>query len=198
MDPSGIPGKMMNSKIKLILVLLLLNLGLKAEDLFSVSKGLVTFYSKAPIEDISAENKQPASMINMSTRNIAVIIPVRNFVFEKELMQEHFNEKYMESEKFPMASFKGVISDDVDITKNGEFQISAKGIMTIHGVEKEITLTGTFKRNGNEISLVSTFTVALKDYNITIPKLLFENIAETIEVTVSLDYKPFQKSNSSK
>ena len=81
-----------------------------AQDLFSVSKGLVTFYSHAPIEDISAENKQPGSMINMTTRDIAVIIPIRNFIFAKELMQEHFNEKYMESEKYPMASFCSYLS----------------------------------------------------------------------------------------
>ncbi|MBK6987795.1 MAG: YceI family protein [Bacteroidetes bacterium] len=158
----------------------------------------MTFYSHAPIEDITAENKQPGSMINMTTRDIAVIIPIRNFKFAKELMQEHFNEKYMESEKYPMASFKGIITDDVDISKDGEVQATAKGIISIHGVEKEMTLTGTMKRTGNSISLISDFKIAIKDFNITVPKLLFENIAEVIDVHVALDYKPFQKSNSTK
>jgi len=171
---------------------------LQAQDMFSVSKGEVSFFSHAPIEDITADNKQPGSMVNLSTRDIAVIIPVRNFKFAKSLMQEHFNEKYMESEKYPMASFKGTIAEDANLTDNGEFQVTAKGIVSIHGVDKEMTLTGVWKRNGSDISLISDFKVALKDHNITVPKLLFENIAEIIDVHVALEYKPFQKSNSTK
>ncbi len=170
----------------------------RAQELFSVNKGLVTFYSHALIEDITAENKQPGSMINMTTRDIAVIIPIRNFKFAKELMQEHFNEKYMESEKFPMASFKGSIDASVDMTKEGEYPATAKGTMSIHGIEKEMTLVGTMKRKGDSISLTSDFKIAIKDYNITVPKLLFDNIAEVVDVHVSLEYKPFQKPNSSK
>ena len=186
------------NKTLLLIIFICFSRGVFAQELFSVSKGLVTFYSHAPIEDITAENKQPGSMINMTTRDIAVIIPIRNFKFAKELMQEHFNEKYMESEKYPMASFKGIITDDVDISKDNEAQVTAKGIISIHGVEKEMTLTGIMKRNGNSISLVSDFKIAIKDFNITVPKLLFENIAEVIDVHVALDYKPFQKSNSTK
>ena len=186
------------NKTLLLIIFICFSRGVFAQELFSVSKGLVTFYSHAPIEDITAENKQPGSMINMTTRDIAVIIPIRNFKFAKELMQEHFNEKYMESEKYPMASFKGMIADDVDMSKDGEVQATAKGIISIHGVEKEMTLTGIMKRNGNSISLVSDFKIAIKDFNITVPKLLFENIAEVIDVHVVLDYKPFQKSNSTK
>ena len=197
MDPARVSRKIMK-KILLSLSAFLFCILTYAQDMFSVSKGLVTFYSHAPIEDITAENKQPGSMINMVTRDIAVIIPIRNFKFAKELMQEHFNEKYLESEKYPMASFKGVIADDVDLTKDGEFQTSAKGVISIHGVEKEMTLTGTLKRSGNSISLVSDFKIAIKDFKITVPKLLFENIAEVIDVHVALDYKPFQKPSSSK
>jgi hypothetical protein len=189
---------MMVKKIQLSICILCFAFSTQAQELFSVSKGEVTFYSHAPIEDIKASNKQPGSMINMTTRDIAVIIPIRNFKFAKELMQEHFNEKYMESEKFPMASFKGIIADDVDLTKDGEFPASAKGILSIHGVEKEVTLTGTMKRIGDSILLTSDFKVAIKDYDITVPKLLFENIAEVIDVHLSLEYKPFQKTNSSK
>ena len=179
----------MMKKILLSLSFLCFALICSGQNMFTVSKGEVSFYSHAPIEDISAENKQPASVINLSSHEIAVIIPIRNFRFEKELMQQHFNEKYMESEKYPMASFKGVI-ENIDLTKDGEYEVSATGVMSIHGVEKEVTLTGTLKRVGNMITITSKFKVALKDYNITIPKLLFENIAEIIEVTMSLEYKP--------
>lgn len=185
-------------KILLFTTLLFLSIDVHSQDLFSVSKGVVTFFSHALIEDITAENKQPGSMINMTTRDIAVIIPIRNFKFAKELMQEHFNEKYLESEKYPMASFKGTIDESIDMTKDGEYPATAKGTMSIHGVEKEMTLVGTIKRNGESIVLTSDFKIAIKDYKITVPKLLFDNIAEVVDVHVSLEYKPFQKTNSSK
>ncbi|MFZ7114442.1 MAG: YceI family protein [Bacteroidota bacterium] len=169
-----------------------------AQDMFTVSKGEVTFFSDAPIEDITAENKQPGSMINLITREIAVVVPVRNFTFEKELMKEHFNEKYMESDKYPMASFKGIISEETDLSKDGEYPVTAIGKLNIHGVERDITLNGRVKRNGNSITLNSDFKVALKDHKITVPKLLFENIAEIIDVHVALEYKPYQKNSSGK
>jgi len=189
---------MMMKKFLLTLSVICFSFLANAQDMFTVNKGEVTFFSDAPIEDITAENKQPGSMINIVTREIAIIIPVRNFVFEKELMKEHFNEKYMESDKFPMASFKGTIADDIDLTKEGEFPATAKGKLTIHGIEKEVILIGRIKRNGNSITIISDFKVALKDYKITVPKLLFENIAEIIDVHVSIEYKPYQKSNTGK
>ena len=185
-------------KIILSLTILSFSFSGSAQDMFTVSKGEVTFFSDAPIEDITAENKQPGSMINMITREIAVIIPVRNFIFEKELMKEHFNEKYMESDKYPMASFKGMIAEDVDISKDGEYPATAKGKLVLHGVEQDIILVGRIKRSGSSITVISDFKVALKDFNITIPKLLFENIAEIIEVHVSLEYKPYQKTSTGK
>lgn len=189
---------MMVKKILFSLIVFCSAFSVYAQDMFTVSKGEVTFFSDAPIEDITADNKQPGSMINMVTHEIAVIIPVRNFTFEKDLMKEHFNEKYMESDKFPMASFKGKIADDVDLSKDGEYPATAKGKLTIHGIEQEVTLIGRIKRSGTSLILLSDFKVALKDYNITVPKLLFENIAETIEVHVSLEYKPYQKTSSGK
>ena len=189
---------MMIKNLLFSLLAICLSFSVNAQDMFTVSKGEVTFFSDAPIEDITAENKQLGSMINLLTREIAVIIPVRNFIFEKELMKEHFNEKYLESDKFPMASFKGIINEEVDLTKDGEFPATAKGKLTIHGVEQELTLVGRIKRSGTSITIISDFKVALKDHKITVPKLLFENIAEIIEVHVSLEYKPYQKTSTGK
>ena len=97
-----------------------------------------------------------------------------------------------------MASFKGIINEEVDLTKDGEFPATAKGKLTIHGVEQELTLVGRIKRSGTSITIISDFKVALKDHKITVPKLLFENIAEIIEVHVSLEYKPYQKTSTGK
>ncbi|MBL0105565.1 MAG: YceI family protein [Bacteroidetes bacterium] len=183
----------MKKHIFLFFLFCFFTLNVSSQSMFSVSKGEVSFYSDAPIEDIEAHNKQPGSMINTSTREIAVVIPIRNFQFAKQLMQEHFNEKYMESEKFPMASFKGIIQQEIDFTRDSTYDVTAKGTITIHGVEKEVVLTGKLKVTAGELTLDSKFKVALKDYNISVPKLLFENIAEVIDVTISLTYQPYHK-----
>lgn len=171
---------------------------LSAQGLFNAFKGEVSFFSKAPIEDISAENTQAASVINITSKQIAVIIPIRNFHFEKELMEEHFNEKYLESDKYPMASFKGLVLDSDSVFMEGNHNATAKGILSIHGVEKEVELNGTISRAENIMTLKCEFKVALKDFNIVIPKLLFQNIAENIDVKVSLEYKPATKNMPTK
>ena len=176
-------------KISLILFLFINCTNSFSQNMFNAVSGTVSFFSHAPIEDIKAENKQAASFINSATNEIAVVIPIRNFHFAKALMEEHFNEKYMESEKFPMASFKGIIQDSITTLADGEHPVSAKGTITIHGVEKELEIKGVFKRDGNSFTIISDFKVALKDFNITIPKLLFQNIAEIIDVNVTLDYR---------
>lgn len=161
--------------------------------MYSVSKGNVSFYSYAPVENIEAHNAQPGSMINASTNEIAVVIPVRNFRFAKSLMEEHFNEKYMESEKYPMASFKGKIKETINFSVDSVYDVSAEGTMTIHGVEKPVVLTGKLEVKAGKLILTSEFKVKLEDYKITVPKLLFENIAEVIDVKVELNYEPYHK-----
>ena len=93
-------------------------------------------------------------------------------------MEEHFNEKYMESDKFPMATFKGSIKDAVDLTKNGDYKVTAAGKLTIHGVEHDITAPGTVSVKDGQISIQSDFSVLLREYNITVPQVVFQNIAE--------------------
>ena len=175
-----------------------LSFQISAQDLFNAVKGEVSFFSKAPIEDIKAENTQAASVINIASSQIAVIIPIRNFHFEKELMEEHFNEKYLESDKYPMASFKGLVLDSDSVFIEGSHNVTAKGILSIHGVEKEVELSGTISRAENVMTLNCEFKVALKEFNIVIPKLLFQNIAEIIDVKVSLEYKPGTKNTPTK
>lgn len=185
-------------KIIAILFCYCLTFSLSAQDLFNAVKGEVSFFSKAPIEDIKAENTQAASVINIASSQIAIVIPIRNFHFEKELMEEHFNEKYLESDKFPMASFKGLVLDSDSVFLEGNHNAIAKGILSIHGVEKEVELMGTISRIENVMTLNCEFKVALKDFNIVIPKLLFQNIAEIIDVKLSLEYKLGTKNTPTK
>ncbi|MBL4577836.1 MAG: YceI family protein [Flavobacteriales bacterium] len=110
-------------------------------------------------------------------------------------MREHFNENYLETEKYPKASFNGNINEDVDLSKDGTYEVTVTGKLLIHGVEKQRTMTGTIIREGDDISLKGQFQVTLSDHSIRIPKVVIANIAEVIDVKVSARYKPYIKKN---
>jgi polyisoprenoid-binding protein YceI len=156
---------------------------------YTTEKSFVSFYSHATIEDITAENKKAAGIFNSSTGEIAFSIPINEFQFAKSLMQEHFNEKYMETEKFPKATFQGKITG-FDASANGEQKARANGKLLIHGVTKDVEIPGTIERSADKLLFKSKFTVKLEDYNITRPQLLWKNIAEQVEVTVDFVFKP--------
>ncbi|MCB0395935.1 MAG: YceI family protein [Flavobacteriales bacterium] len=177
----------------LIAVALLLVFQTTMAQLYIFRESKITFFSEAPLENIEAENKTASSRINSVNNDIAVKVPVKGFTFEKKLMQEHFNENYMESEKFPYATFAGKIQEQIDYSKDGTSQVSAIGTMKIHGVEKEVTLKGTLTVKGKNLVLHAEFTVRLEDYNIKIPNLVVQNIAEEVLVKVDIDYIPYEK-----
>jgi len=153
----------------------------------------VSFYSKAPIEDIYAVNKASEFVINTANYEVEVEIPSHGFSFKKPLMQDHFNENFMESDKYPKSYFKGKIQDSVDFSKEGNFKVKVMGKMTIHGVERDKTLEGTITIKGQEISIHSEFNIHLKDFNVKIPKIYTKNIAEDVLVMVNATLIPFVK-----
>ena len=153
-------------------------------------KGVITFFSEAAIEDIKADNLKASSMMNISTTDIAFVVPIREFQYEKKLMQEHFNEKYMESEKYPKATFSGKLDGFVSTGAPGLQEVKAKGKLVIHGVTKEVEISGTIETTTQHILIKSKFIVRLEDYNIKIPQLMWQNIAEQVEVSVEFTYKP--------
>lgn len=156
---------------------------------YTVEKSMVMFFSDAAIEDIKADNKKVSSIFNTATGDIVFSIPVNQFQFEKSLMQEHFNEKYLESDKYPKSTFQGKIAG-FDPNAKGAQQLKANGKLTIHGVTKDVEIPGTLEKRGDKIMMNSKFIVKLVDYKITIPQLLWNNIAEQVEVTVDITYKP--------
>lgn len=156
---------------------------------YTAEKAFVSFFSDAAIEDITAENTKVSTIFNSETGDIVYSVPIKDFKFAKSLMQEHFNEKYMESEKYPKATFQGKLVG-YDMKKNGPQDVRAQGKLTIHGVTHDIDVPGTFEVNGKKINMKSRFMVKVADYNITIPQLLFQNIAEQVEVTNDFTYKP--------
>jgi len=168
---------------------LFLSIGLNAQK-YSAKNGFVGFYSHTPIEDIKADNNQVASIIDASSGDMVFQILIKSFVFDKALMQEHFNENYMESETFPKATFKGKISNisDVDFSKPGIYNVAVSGEMNIHGVANAFSTAGTIEVIAEGVVSKSKFTVKPEDYGIVIPAVVREKIGKEIEVTVNIKY----------
>jgi polyisoprenoid-binding protein YceI len=154
---------------------------------YVAEKSVITFFSDALIEDITATNSKAASIFNKQTGELAFSVPIREFQFEKKLMQQHFNEKYMESAKYPKATFSGKIMN-MDVNQATIQQVKAKGKLTIHGVTHDVAIDGTAQME-DKIVFKSNFKVRLTDYKIEIPQIIFQNVAEEVEVTVGITYK---------
>lgn len=154
--------------------------------------GKASFFSKAPLENIEAHNNQALSLLDANSGEIAASILMKSFQFEKALMQEHFNEKYIESDKYPKATFKGKITDlsKLDLTKDGQYTVEVEGEITIHGETQPIKTNVDFVVKDKTISATSTFHLKVKDFKITIPTVVVKNIAEEVEVKVAFNYKP--------
>lgn len=184
----------MTKFISLLLFIFTTSIAAKAQ-LYSGKKdgSSISFFSKAPLEDISATNKNTTIVLNSSTNDIQFSVPMISFKFRKALMEEHFNEKYVESPKYPTCVFKGKINEKIDYTKDGEHKVSAKGTLNLHGVTKEIEATGTLTIKGNDLHINSTFQIKIADYDIKVPSLLAQNIAEVVDVTVNVVLEPFEK-----
>ena len=145
----------------------------------------VSFFSETLIENIKAENNQSSSVFDISNGGIAFQVPIRAFHFDRALMEEHFNENYMETESYPNATFRGEIENWIDDFADGiTHDIIALGILTIHGVEKEISASGTILFKNNSWIITSDFTVDAEDYDIKIPRIVRDNIAKSIEIKI--------------
>jgi YceI-like domain len=151
---------------------------------YQLASSDISFFSKAPLEDIEAHNKEAKGIIDWTSRNFTFRIPIKSFVFKKSLMQEHFNENYMESTKFPNATFKGIIEGDFDLTKNGTYSVTASGELDIHGVKQSRKIVATIEVKDKGIKINCKFSVKVADHKIEIPTLVFNKIAEEVEVTV--------------
>lgn len=153
--------------------------------------GHIWFYSHAPLEDITAHNYQVTSVIDSRSGDMAFKVTMTAFQFEKALMQQHFNEKYVESEMFPESTFKGKIADvsKVDFSKDGEYKAQVEGSLTIHGIAKPVKADGTITIKVGKVFAKSSFQVAVADYNIKIPAAVKDNIAKTIDIHVDIAFE---------
>lgn len=182
--------------MKIIIKFLLITLLASSKSfgqLYSTQAGETSFFSETPLENITAVNKKVGAIINTSTNEIAVSMKMSAFEFPNKLMQEHFNENYMESEKYPMGTFKGKIIEPIDYTKNGTYDVTTKGQFTIHGVSVPREMKGKLTIENQKISLISNFDVKLADHKIDIPKIVFAKIAEVISVKTKYAFSAYVK-----
>jgi hypothetical protein len=158
---------------------------------YRCEQGRIVFRSEAPLEIIQAQSRYLRGVIDTTTRQFAWSVRINTFEgFNSPLQREHFNEDYMESEKYPEATFTGRIIEAVEWNKKGIYEVRAKGKLVIHGWEQERILRANLEVESWRLRVKAQFTVMLADHGITIPRAVFQKIAEEIQVTVEAELKP--------
>lgn len=150
----------------------------------------VRLFSSTPVEDIRAVNVKGAAVLVGKTREIAVQVPIKDFEFDRKLMQEHFNENYMESDKYPLAKFKGTIEQPIDFSKDGVYEVKVTGILTVHGVDQPRSISGKVVVGGGMVQIFTDFKVACADHRIKIPTLIITKVAEIINIKLDGQLSP--------
>ena len=174
-----------------ILVLTLFSISTSySQEKYFTNAGFISFFSHSPLEDIKAENEQVLSVFDSKTNELVIYVLMKSFIFEKALMQEHFNENYVESDKFPKAIFKGKVNN-IDINKTTAQSVNLVGSLTIHGKTNDVNTEAEFLFTKEVVKLKGTFDVLVADYDIRIPRTVINNIAKTIEISFNLDQKPY-------
>ena len=163
-----------------IFLFLMLSVQVNAQ-IFTGKNGEINFFSETPIEDISAVNNKVSAVFDGSTNDLVFQLNITDFKFPIALMQEHFNENYLESDLYPKSKFIGRVVNIMDE------QATVSGDLTIHGITNSINVVGSFIKSKNSVLINSQFIVKLKDYNIKIPKIVMYKIAEEIEVKVNIE-----------
>lgn len=177
-----------------ILFITLAASGVQAQK-YMTKTGHIRFFSTTPIEDIEAHNRQVNAALDSQTGDLVFKAMMKSFQFEKALMQEHFNENYVESDKYPNSTFKGKVTNikDVDFGKNGKYDVTIEGDLTIKDVTKKIKEKGTLEVNGDKVTGISTFNILVADYNIKIPSTVANNIAKSIQIDVDVKFEKMAK-----
>jgi hypothetical protein len=155
--------------------------------LYATRTGFIGFYSKTPLEDIKAENNQVYAIIDGGKKNIAFSLLLKGFIFQKELMQEHFNENYVESDKYPKASFTGAYTGEVPLNKDGVYKVMVRGSVSLHNVTRPIEVPATIEVKNGHLIGQSDFKLKPEDFNISIPSLVRDKIDKEISVKVNID-----------
>lgn len=161
-----------------------------AQTKYYTKSGKISFYSKAPLENIESHNIKAVSVFDAATGQIEFSVLLKGFEFAKARMQEHFNENYVESDKYPKAVFTGMIKNatEVKLDKEGVYNVQVSGTLTMHGVTKPQNAEAIITVRNGTVSAVSGFTITLADYNIKIPSLVADKISKTVKVVVNVPF----------
>ena len=167
---------------------------LKAQDKYFTKSGKIVFSSKTSLENIEGRNKSVTCVLDTKSGNLQFAVLMKGFEFEKAMMEEHFNENYIESDKFPKAEFKGSIegNDKVNYAKDGSYPVKVKGKLTIHGETKDVETDGKLTIQGGKINAVADFSVLLADYKISIPGLVADKVSKIAKISVTCALEPLK------
>ena len=181
--------------MKNVLIILAILIGNSVAAQQYVAKGgKAHFFSHGAIEDIQATSTMAVCALNTETKKVICKIEMHTFKFKDKLMEEHFNENYIESDKYPKAELNGVIEEPIDWTKDGVYDVTIKGFLEIHGTEKACAIKGKLTiKDGAPVSATAKFDVKLADHKIKIPSLVGANLAEVIAVDVDFNYEKYEK-----
>lgn len=155
--------------------------------LYTTRSGFVGFYSKTALEDVKGENNQVYAVVDAGKKILAFAALLKGFIFPKELMQEHFNENYVESDKYPKATFSGAYTGDVPLDKDGVYKVTVKGNLTLHNVTRTIEAPATLEVRAGHLLGVTEFKVRSEDFDIGIPSVVRDKIDKEITVKVNID-----------
>lgn len=185
----------MRSFIFLFLLVAFVQSEVAAQKFFTKS-GRIDFNATAPSspESIEAVNKTVTCVLDAATGNIQFAVLIKGFTFERALMQEHFNENYLESDKYPKAEFKGTIANNgaVNYSKDGDYPVTVKGKLTMHGETRDVESSGKVSVKGGKISASASFTAVLGDYKVAVPSLVSDKVSKTAKITVACTLEPLK------
>jgi hypothetical protein len=178
-------------KIVLLIVVIACIASKANAQVYYTKNGSISFFSKTSLEDISADNNQVISVLNIETGVLEFSVLNNTFQFPKAKMQEDFNDNYIESNKYPKSTFKGNITDisSINSLKDGSYKVNVSGNLMIHGVSKNIIMPATITIKDGKISATASFKILIKDYKIKIPSIVTNKIAESIDITVNCNYE---------
>ncbi len=182
-------------KVPFIIVLLLTGCQLFSQAVWYTKTGSIHFDANSALEKVEALNRNATCVLDPGSGDIQLSVLMKGFEFAKALMQEHFNENYVESDKFPSGTFKGTVvnNKDVNYAKDGDYPAQVKGKLTLHGITRDIESSGTIRISQGKILIQAAFSILLKDYAIQVPSIVSDKISSTVKISVDMSLAPLKK-----
>lgn len=184
-------------RLFILQVVMIFSVSISAQERYFTKSGKIRIdatTSKSP-EKIVAVTNSAICVLDTKTGNIQFSVVLKSYEFASALMQEHFNENYVESNVYPKSEFKGLISNNsaVNYAKDGTYTVTVKGALSLHGVTKEVESTGKITVQNGKILAASTFSAKLSDYKIKIPGLVADKVAENVKIIIDCSLEPLKK-----